>query len=211
MKEINSPARCLGVIILAAGSSSRMGRPKLLLPWGKTSVLGQQIQSWQELSARQVAVVCAGGDELMRTELDRLNFPASNRIQNPQPERGMFGSIRCAAQWPGWFAGLTHWAITLGDQPHLRLETLRALLQFSATQPARVCQPRRLDHLRHPVILPKEIFRQLAQTSAPTLKEFLKTISGEIAACDLDDAGLDLDMDTPADYERAVALYLKAR
>jgi molybdenum cofactor cytidylyltransferase len=211
MKELNSPARCLGVIILAAGSSSRMGRPKLLLPWGKTSVLGQQLQSWQELSARQIAVVCAGGDELMRTEMDRLNFPASDRIQNPQPERGMFGSIRCAAQWPGWSAGLTHWAITLGDQPHLRLETLRALLQFSATQPGRVCQPRRLGHLRHPVILPKEVFRQLAQTSAPTLKEFLKPISGEIAACDIDDAGLDLDLDTPADYERAVALYLKAR
>jgi molybdenum cofactor cytidylyltransferase len=211
MKEINSPARCLGVIILAAGSSSRMGRPKLLLPWGKTSVLGQQIQSWQELGARQVAVVWADGDELMRTELDRLNFPASNHIRNPHPEQGMFGSIRCAAQWLGWSAGLTHWAITLGDQPHLQLETLRALLQFSATQPGRVCQPCRLGHLRHPVILPKEIFRQLAQTSAPTLKEFLKTISGEIAACDLDDQGLDLDLDTPADYERAVALYLKAR
>jgi molybdenum cofactor cytidylyltransferase len=211
MKETNSPARCLGVIILAAGSSSRMGRPKLLLPWGKSSVLGQQIQSWQELSARQVAVVCAGGDELMRTELDRLNFPASDRIQNPQPEQGMFGSIRCAAQWPGWSAGLTHWAINLGDQPHLRLETLRALLQFSATQPRRVCQPRRLGHLRHPVILPKEIFRQLAQTSAPTLKEFLKTTSGEIAACDIDDAGLDLDLDTPVDYERARQLYFKAK
>jgi molybdenum cofactor cytidylyltransferase len=211
MKEINSPARCLGVIILAAGSSSRMGRPKLLLPWGKTSVLGQQIQSWQELGARQVAVVWAEGDELMRMELDRLNFPVSNHIQNPHPEQGMFGSIRCAAQWLGWSAGLTHWAITLGDQPHLQLETLRALLQFSATQPDRVCQPRNLGHLRHPVILPKEIFRQLAQTSAPTLKEFLKTISGEIVGCDLDDQGLDLDLDTPADYERAVALYLKAR
>ena len=147
----------------------------------------------------------------MRMELDRLNFPVSNHIQNPHPEQGMFGSIRCAAQWLGWSAGLTHWAITLGDQPHLQLETLRALLQFSATQPDRVCQPRNLGHLRHPVILPKEIFRQLAQTSAPTLKEFLKTISGEIVGCDLDDQGLDLDLDTPADYERAVALYLKAR
>lgn len=188
-----------------------MGQPKLLMPWGKTSVVGQLIQSWQELGVRHIAVVCAGEDELMRTELDRLNFPVSSRIQNPHPEQGMFGSIRCAAQWRGWSARLTHWAITLGDQPHLQLATLRALFQFSAAQPGRVCQPRRLGHLRHPVILPKEIFRQLAQSSAPTLKEFLKAISGEIAACDLDDAGLDLDLDTPADYERAVALYLKPR
>ena len=207
MKEIFNPARGLGVILLAAGSSRRMGRPKLLLPWGRTSVLGQQIQNWQELGVGQIAVVCASQDALMQAELDRLNFPAANRIQNPQPEQGMFGSIRCAAQWPGWSAELTRRAITLGDQPHLGLETLRALLQFSATQPTRVCQPRRLGHLRHPVILPNEIFRQLAQTSAPTLKEFLKPISGAIAACDLADPGLDLDLDTPTDYERALALY----
>jgi molybdenum cofactor cytidylyltransferase len=143
--------------------------------------------------------------------LDSLSFPASERIQNPQPEQGMFGSIHCAAQWPGWFPKLTHWAITLGDQPHLRLETLRALLQFSATHPGRVCQPRHLGHLRHPVILPKEIFRQLAQTNASTLKEFLKSVPEEIAACDIGDAGLDFDIDTPADYERALALYFKAR
>jgi len=30
----------VGVVILAAGRSARMGRPKLLLPWGGTSVLG---------------------------------------------------------------------------------------------------------------------------------------------------------------------------
>jgi molybdenum cofactor cytidylyltransferase len=211
MKEINNPAPYLGVIILAAGSSSRMGRPKLLLPWGATSVLGHQIQSWRELGAGQIAVVCADGDAAMQAELDRLSFQASERIHNPQPEQGMFGSIRCAAQWPGWSAKLTHWAISLGDQPHLCMETLRALHQFSATQPDRVCQPRHLGHLRHPVILPKEIFWQLAQTSAPTLKEFLKTIPREIAACDIGDAGLDFDIDTPADYERALALYLKAR
>src|SRR5438874_1514761 len=38
-----------GVIILAAGRSRRMGRPKMLLPWGNTTVLGHLVAQWQAL------------------------------------------------------------------------------------------------------------------------------------------------------------------
>src|SRR5258707_4016634 len=106
------PKTSLAVVILAAGRSSRMKQPKLLLPWGKTSVLGHQIQTWQTLGARQIAVVCAAGDASIRAELDRLEFPPSCRIPNPGPEAGMFSSIICAAPWDGWKPGLTHCVIT---------------------------------------------------------------------------------------------------
>src|SRR5437016_11413147 len=118
----------LGVVILGPGASSRMGQPKLLLPWGATSVLGHQINTWQVLGAGQIGVVCAARDEAIQVELDRLGFPAQNRILNQRPQDEMFSSIRCASSWGGWMAGLTHWAITLGDQPHLRLETLQAVV-----------------------------------------------------------------------------------
>jgi molybdenum cofactor cytidylyltransferase len=200
-----------GVVVLAAGQSARMGRPKLLLPWGDTSILGHQLRTWQQLRARQIAVVCAESDHALHRELDRLNFPAHNRILNSRPEMGMFSSIRCAALWPGRKTGLTHWAITLGDQPHLRFETLHTLLHFSARHPDKVCQPRRLDRLHHPVILPERFFRQLAETSAATLKDFLRTIPEEISGCEIDDAGLDFDIDTPADYERALKYLVVSR
>ena len=112
--------RAVGVVILAAGRSRRMGRPKLLLPWAKTTVLGHLLGQWQTFGAKQVAVVCAVGDQAIQGELDRLGFPAANRIFNPAPDRGMFSSVQCAAQWAGWQQGLTHWAIVLGDQPLVR-------------------------------------------------------------------------------------------
>src|ERR1017187_4844161 len=84
----------LGVIILAAGRSARMGKPKLLLPWGKTSVLGHLIEQWRALGADQIAVVCAPGDVAVRAELDRLGVLEGNRIGNPAPERGMFSSVQ---------------------------------------------------------------------------------------------------------------------
>src|ERR1035437_2980619 len=52
----------VGVVILAAGRSARMGKPKLLLPWGGTSVLGHLIEEWRALHAKQIDVVCDAGN-----------------------------------------------------------------------------------------------------------------------------------------------------
>ena len=201
--RINRPFS-LGVVLLAAGRSTRMGKPKLLLLWGKTSVLGHLIEQWNALGAEQVAAVCAADDKAIRLELDRLVFPARDRIMNPAPQRGMFSSLQCAAQWPGWDPALTHWAIVLGDQPHLEQQTLRRVLDFSAAHPASVCQPARLGHGRHPVLLPKSVFRRVATSTAATLKEFLAASSRKVAFCELDDPGLELDMDYPKDYRNAL-------
>ena len=196
----------VGVIILAAGQSARMGQPKLLLPWGETSVLGHLSEQWRALGAKQIAVVCAPGDVAVRGELDRLGFAEENRIGNPAPERGMFSSIQCAAQWPGWEAALTHWAIVLGDQPHLERQTLQRVLDFSAARPNSVCQPARRDHGRHPVLLPRLPFRQLAESTAATLKDFLVAGPVEIALCEVDDPGMEVDIDRPEDYDKALAI-----
>ncbi len=192
------------VVILAAGRSVRMGRPKLLLPWGETSVLGHLLEQWKGLGARQIVVVEAKDDCGLANELNRLSFPEANRVFNPAPERGMFSSIQCAAQWKGWLSDLSHWAIALGDQPHLRMSTLRELLQFAYEHPDQVCQPARAGKPRHPVVLPKGIFEKLAESPAGNLKEFLQ--NQKVVLFESDDAGLDLDIDRPEDYERALSL-----
>ena len=197
----------LGVVILGAGASARMGQPKLLLPWRGTTVIGQLLAQWRELGAGQIAVVLRANDAALASELDRLDFPKTERIENPQPERGMFVSIICAANWNGWRQEISNWAIVLGDQPHLRAETLRQLLEFSAQNPAVICQPVFGGHTRHPVILPRWAFVELKATGADTLKTFLKQNSGRSVQCSVADAGLSLDMDTPEDYKRLSAFH----
>ncbi|HEX5175819.1 MAG TPA: NTP transferase domain-containing protein, partial [Chthoniobacteraceae bacterium] len=118
----------LGVVVLGAGASTRMGRPKMLLPWGGSTIVGHAINIWRKLGAAQIAVVHAERDVPMITELKRLQLPASGRIANPAPAQGMFSSVLCAAQWPRWEIGLTHWLVSLGDQPHLRMSTLHRLV-----------------------------------------------------------------------------------
>ena len=199
------PVFCAGAVILAAGRSRRMGRPKLLLPWGATTVLGHLLEQWRALGARQVAVVCAPDDEPLHEELDLLKVPRDERIVNPTPERGMFSSIQCAARWRRWQPALTHWAIVLGDQPHLRPDTLQAVLDFSAAHPASLCQPAQGGRRRHPVVLPKAIFLQLANSGATDLKDFSRAFATD--SCELGDPGLPLDIDRPDDYENALKLF----
>ena len=197
----------LGAVILAAGASTRMGRPKLLLPWKNTSILGHLIARWRQLGARHIGVVYACGRGEIEAELDRLQFPVPNRIRNPQPEQGMFSSIQGAARWPQWETGLTHWAIVLGDQPHVRLETLRQLLGWAAAHRESICQPARQGRPKHPVLLPKSVFEQLPATPAQNFRQFLQSAPGHIQLCESEDAGLDLDLDEPADYARALEIF----
>src|ERR1700722_4977137 len=183
-----------------------MGRPKMLFPWKNTSVLGHVISSWSHMSAGQIAVVCAANDAAINVELDSLKFPRQNRIVNPDSSRGMFSSVQCVAGWSGGQASLTHWAIVLGDQPHLRPGTLEALINFAAQHPGKICQPAHQSHARHPVFLPKMEFMRLPGSNAGTLKEFLQSLSAQPALIELNDPGLELDLDIPADYEKALQL-----
>lgn len=121
----------------------------------------------------------------------------------------MFSSIRCAAEWPGWQAGLTHFVIALGDQPHLREKTFHALLASAAAQPNKIWQPSRGGKPHHPVVLPAELFAALRATTVETLKDFLEIHGDRLANCECDDPGLGFDIDTPADYERARAEFLR--
>lgn len=200
-----NPSPSLGVIILGAGRSARMGRPKLLLPWQGTTVIGHLIRQWQSVAAAQIAVVCRPDDDILFAELDRLAFPRRNRIFNPQTERGMFSSIQCAAAWDGWQPDLTAWAIALGDQPHLETETLRTLLAGHAQNPLAICQPSRDGHAGHPILLPPHAFAELKITRAETLNVFLKQNAGCMVQCPVADPWLSLDLDTPEDYNRLKA------
>jgi molybdenum cofactor cytidylyltransferase len=203
-----------GTMILGAGTSSRMGHPKLLLPWGSTSVVGHLLATWKDLGAAQLAVICASGDGDLEAELNKPGMPSSARIDNPDPGRGMFGSIQCAARWSGWNSQLTHWVIALGDQPHLHSSTLSVLIRFAAKRPEKNMSTRSRVRTgtttalrgRHPVVLPRAAFRLLAASDCTTLREFLHANASVKELMEVDDPGFDLDIDTVADYERAILL-----
>src|SRR5215203_1202084 len=107
-----------------------MGRAKMLLPWRETTVLGTSIAQWRLAGAAQVTIVCAEGQPEIAADLDRLGVSRGERIINPDPARGMFSSIQCAARWEHR-RSVQHVVLSLGDQPHLSLATLQSMARFA--------------------------------------------------------------------------------
>ena len=131
------------VAILAAGESRRMGAPKLCLPWKNTTVLGHLLIQWREAGAEKILVIHPPDPQSpVAKELDRLNVPHDQRTPTLAFERGMMGSVVTAAGRAAQDPTLTHLVIALGDQPHLRPETLRAFLELCAASPGKIV-PRR--------------------------------------------------------------------
>jgi molybdenum cofactor cytidylyltransferase len=191
----------LGVVILGAGFSSRMGCAKLLLPWRDTSVLGAIVEQWNSLGAVRIVVVRREDDSALASELTRLGVANARSITNPFPERGMFSSIRRAAAFAAEENEITHWALALGDQPQIDSTILRRLMEFARENPARICQPCREGLPKHPLVFPREMFITLENDEALSLKDFLSARNGVRSMIELDDPTLEGDLDTPEDYK----------
>jgi CTP:molybdopterin cytidylyltransferase MocA len=180
-----------------------MGQPKLCLPWGKTTILGHLLDQWHEAGADKIVVVHGPGETPVTLELNRLGVPTGQRAATVAMDRGMMGSVITAARLAVQDATLTHLVIALGDQPQVRTESLRGILQACETAPGRIVRVVFQGNPGHPVALPANVLSELSETSSETLRDFLRL--KEIPGCDLtvDDSGVLLDVDTPDDYARA--------
>ena len=199
---LNETRFAVGVVILAAGASTRMGTCKLLLPWGEKTIVTHLLDQWRSLGAAQIAPVIDPSNQALRKALTHAGLSPSDWIENLSPQLGMFSSLQAASRWGGWLSTLTHWVIALGDQPHIEMSTLRLLLDTARKNPTRICQPSLHGHTAHPVILPANNFRELVQNDIPDLRTYIRTRETFRLRVALEDMGVSEDLNTPEDYVR---------
>src|SRR3954451_16093015 len=115
-------------IVLAAGESRRMGRLKLLLPFGTRTVIETVVDSLRASPVDEILVVTGHQSEVIEAALARA--PA-RIVRNPDYRSGMLSSVQCgvAASAPetSWFL------IALADQPQLAPALVRHLLAAAET------------------------------------------------------------------------------
>jgi molybdenum cofactor cytidylyltransferase len=201
-RVLNETRVAFGVVILAAGASTRMSTCKLLLPWGEKTILTHLLDQWRITGAAQIAPVIDPSNQPLRKALLHAGLSPSDWIENPSPQLGMFSSLQEASRWTGWLSTLTHWIISLGDQPHIQISTLRLLLDAARKNPTRICQPALNGHTAHPIILPASNFRELAHHDVPDLRTYIRRREAFRLRVPVKDAGVSGDLDTPEDYTR---------
>ena len=201
-RVLNEAPFAFGVVILAAGASTRMGTCKLLLPWDGKTILTHLLDQWRIAGAAQIAPVIDPSNQPLRKALAHAGFSPSDWIENRSPQLGMFSSLQEASRWTGWLSTLTHWIISLGDQPHIETSTLCVLLNAARENPTRICQPALNGETAHPIILPGSNFRELAQNDVPDLRTYIRRQEPFRLRVPVEDAGVSGDLDTPEDYRR---------
>ena len=192
----------LSAIILAAGLSSRMGQPKLLLPWGGTTVLGKVISTFAAAGIKEIIVVTGGGHEQIERLVADLakDYPART-VYNPVFARGqMLSSIQAglAALDSQPLAAL----IGLGDQPQVRQETVRDIAAAFVQSNSPLVIPIFQDRRGHPWLAARLLWPNImALPASTTPRQILNTYAGQVEYVAADESILQ-DLDTPEDYAR---------
>ena len=191
-------------VVLAGGRSSRMGRPKALLPAGRETFVGRIVRTMRDGGAGEVVVVAPA--ELaapIRAALAR-HAPAPRVVVNPDPARGQLSSLLvglAAVERPGVDAAL----VTLVDVPLATAATVRALLDRYHRTRAPIVRPARPGGPGHghPVIFGRALFAELRRADpAAGAKPVVRAHEAEAEDVAVDDPGAFTDIDTPDDYRR---------
>ena len=186
----------IAAIILAAGQSKRMGRPKMLLPWGETTVLEQVIATFKAAGVEEVLVV-TGGD---RKQVETLVGDSARTAFNPEFAKGeMLSSVQAglARIKPGTEAVL----IALGDQPQVRERSVRLVIEEYRKSGASIVVPSFQMRRGHPWLVARRHWDEILRMRSPeSLREFLNRHTDEIHYVSIEDECILQDLDTPEDY-----------
>jgi molybdenum cofactor cytidylyltransferase len=186
-------------ILLAAGESRRMGYPKpLLLTDGKTFI--EKIAATMlAVVPRLVIVIGAHRDRV------RAAIPRDGRIQiveNPNYSLGQLSSLKIGlgAMRTDSDGAIVH----LADHPAVRVESFRAIVNSYKRTGKPIVIARDGGRRGHPVLFERSVFAELQDApEGEGARHVVNAEASRVEYVDLDDPGINLDLDTPADLARA--------
>jgi molybdenum cofactor cytidylyltransferase len=181
-------------LVLAAGSSSRLGQPKQLLAYRGTTLLDATLNVARTCGFDQLLVTVGGASDDVRRIVD---FSGIEIVENVAYTTGCSSSISAAiAAVDASADGLV---LMLGDQPDVTPETARRLVAEASESPLGVC--RYSDGRGHPFWFHRGVFDDLLTLHGD--KAVWKLLeSGRYPVTDVEIAGpVPLDVDTWDDYE----------
>jgi CTP:molybdopterin cytidylyltransferase MocA len=185
----------IGAVVLAAGASSRMGRPKAAMTVGREgpSFLEAILATLDAAGVAVVRVVVRPGEAR----------EAVRDVVNPNPTAGMLSSVQCGIRaLPPGLAAVFVWPV---DHPLVDKATVLAMIAAFRTGGAPIVVPACDGRRGHPVLVSARVLPELFTVDASLGAAAVVHAHADRVELAVEDRGVLSDVDTPGDYERLVA------
>jgi molybdenum cofactor cytidylyltransferase len=189
-------------LVLAAGLSTRMGRPKAMLPLGtRETFLTRIVRTLQSAEVADVVVVLGHEADSIAESLERHRLNP-RVVFNPDYQSGQLSSVLAGLDTvdrPGVSAML----LTLVDVPLVSATTVRLVVDRYRETLAPIVRPVRGVQHGHPVLIDRSLFEKLRKADpAVGAKAVVRAQVSAAGDVPVDDDGAFLDIDTPEEYSR---------
>jgi molybdenum cofactor cytidylyltransferase len=180
-------------VILSAGESSRMGRPKALLPIDGVRFIEKIVTTLKATSVGQIVVVLGHNVNELRRKMSDLPV---DLVINPDYKQGQLTSLRAAihsietGRDPERVDGIL---VHLVDHPYINAELVNSMIERFYETKKLIVVPRYQNRRGHPVIFSRALFAELLAAHRDDTLEI-----------DTNDEGAIIDIDTPEEYRRHV-------
>ena len=187
----------LAAVVPAAGLSRRMGSEKILLPFGRSTVLETILDTLADAGVAGVVAV-------LRPDLpeaaDRARRLGARVVFNPHPEEEMLESIRLGLRAIAPDTGCVFiWPV---DHPAVSVGTIETLARFA--HPACALIPSYQSRRGHPALVGRRLFAAIGEIPPREgLRHLWRTMPDAVVEVSVDDEGVVENVDTPEDYRNA--------
>lgn len=186
------------IILLAAGSSSRLGRPKQLIEFQEKKLIQKAIEEAQKSKSDSLVVVLGWNPELIKSGFDSVNIPF---VINENWEEGMASSMQTGLRFLMEKEHPDQVILMLVDQPFVDADLLNSLILEKEKSGKGVVACSYSDTLGVPAIFDRAYFEEmLSLKGSEGAKKVIMKHRADVFAVDFPLGAVDLD--TEEDLER---------
>ena len=189
-------------VVLSAGESSRMGRPKALLPVENQTFIERIVSALRGGSIQRVIVVLGHNAEQLRPSIEPLGVEI---VVNPDYKQGQLSSLQTAVRFLENDPSCDGMMVHLVDHPYLSPQLVETLVRRFNESKKRIALPVHSGKRGHPVIFSRALFAELLNAPMDQgAKAVVNAHRAETLEVETDEKGITLDIDTPELYRQHV-------
>jgi molybdenum cofactor cytidylyltransferase len=184
-------------LILGAGESKRMGKPKLLLPYQQSTIIETVVQTAVTSDVDAVTVVLGANAGRIAEKIVHQNVSI---VVNKAYRDGMFSSIQCGLrQLPSDTSAIV---LMLGDQPGIPATVINAIIAAWKESGMKIILPLYESRKGHPILIDMSFRDELLSSGLKEgMRSFMKQNEMNILELPVSSSAILDDIDTPQDYE----------